>query len=687
MQANVVLTVEPEWRWVDVVLPDAVVALARDAAVQASFDQSALRLLKSGDTVAAGTLRDTCLGFARAQPTSEGRIFWALSAAFFEVLALQLCLWDLLAKRTLSRIVLQDRMLARGETAIAARLMLDLLSFCRQAIPPDQAACVVLPLVRAAYGLTQPQSDQVDAPGVGYLAPALLQARKRIAVLNQTWSALSGGDSGDLPLLQEQFSQMGDAVSKLQVHSADLLGVMAQVMEATAGTGAPPAPALALEVASALLYLEALQPTPEPVDGQVQERSAILTGRLQQLLHSGTSQGIEAWMHALYRAFSVRQDAGSVVDDLHRTLARVDAAVRRFFLNPTDKLLLQEVPGQLAQMRGVFSVLGLEQAVLAMVTLRASVEQFLLDEIDVESARTGVFRRLGNSLTAIGFMIDVLSYQRELARKLFAYDEEAGEFICLMGSATIVVTGSRVHALDAALEDQTKVIGTLRIALAPYNIYLNEADEWSRRLITELGEWKLELHRPLPGSSIELAQSLARASETVGFDALTIMAGALEQALRHVQLQAQGSPAQAQVFLETSEVIRRLLHQFAAGFLKPPDQALLLALQTIAAERLPRFAEEAQVLLKQLGGALRQWTARPDNLGARSEVLRVLQSFKERAQFAGAAELGESARAMTAAIEGLEVQSLHTSGLAFLLTRFDELEARLERLRSPPGGY
>ena len=687
MQANAASTAAPEWRWVDVDLPDAAVALSRDAAVQASFDQSALHLLKSGDTAAAGTLRDISLGLARAQPTREGRIFWILSAAFFEALAFRLCLWDLLGKRTLSRIVLQDRMLARGETAIADRLLFDLLSFCRQAIAPAQAACVVLPAVRAAYGLTQAQTDQADRSGAGYVDPALLQSRKRIAELNQTWSALSGGDSASLALLQEQFLLMGDSVSKLQLHSADLLGVLAQVMEATAGTGAPPAPALALEVASTLLYLEALQPMPEPVNAQVQERSAILTGRLQQLLDAGTSQGIETWMQALYRVFSGRQDAGSVVEELHRTLEQVDAAVRGFFLNPTDKRLLQEVPGQLAQMRGVFSVLGLEHAVLASVTMRASVEQFLLDEIDVESARSGVFRRLGNSLAAIGFMVDVLSYQRELARKLFTYDEEAGEFICLMGSATIVVTVPRVRPVDAALEDQTKVIGNLRIALASYNIYLNEADEWSRRLITELGEWKLELHRPLPGSSIELAQSLARASEAVGFEALTIMAGALEQALRHVQLQAQGSPPQAQVFLETAEVIRRLLHQFAAGFLKPPDQALLLALQTIAAERLPRFAEEAQVLLAQLGGALRQWTARPDNLGARSEVLRVLQSFKERALFAGAVELGDAARAMTAAIEALEVQSLHTSGLAFLLSRFDELEVLLERLRNAPAGY
>jgi chemosensory pili system protein ChpA (sensor histidine kinase/response regulator) len=33
-------------------------------------------------------------------------------------------------------------------------------------------------------------------------------------------------------------------------------------------------------------------------------------------------------------------------------------------------------------------------------------------------------KKLGNSLGAMGFLIDMLSYQRALAKKLFVYDEE-----------------------------------------------------------------------------------------------------------------------------------------------------------------------------------------------------------------------------------------------------------------------
>ena len=84
-------------------------------------------------------------------------------------------------------------------------------------------------------------------------------------------------------------------------------------------------------------------------------------------------------------------------------------------------------------MRGVFSVLGLEQPALAALRMRSKVEQLLVDDIDEASARVGVFDKLGNSVGVMGFLIDMLSYQRALAKKLFVYDEDAGEFKSLMG--------------------------------------------------------------------------------------------------------------------------------------------------------------------------------------------------------------------------------------------------------------
>ena len=1120
-----------ELRWIDLPLPDVTATLADDAAVKARIDGLVLKVVKSGDVDAARALRDISLGFAAAQSALEARVFWKICAAYFEAVSLGLCPADIYGKRAASRILLQHRTLARGEPGISERLVQDLLFFCAQAVPQAPGDAPVLAAVRSAYGLTQTRAVDYETPQFGRFDPALLQqARKRIAAATETWSALAGGDTNKLKLATEQFGMVTESVLKLHPECGDLVRALTQAIETTARSGEAPSPSLAMEVATAVLYLEAAYEDLDPTDSPMAQRSASLARRLEHVNAGGQTQALEGWMEELYRRVSDRQIMGSVVDELRTALGVVEKSLDTFFRNPLDKLPLHEVPSQLAQMRGVFSVLGLDQAAIASLRMRNNVEQFLVDNIDLESARAGVFDKLGNSLGAMGFLIDMLSYQRALAKKLFVYDEELGEFKPLMGRekapeklavvdvgtasmavkqpvavemaaviapakttaeapvAPVVLTpapvlriepvvvtpappiliapaapsavaqiaieglapvavpapaavkplpadlpdddemelkdifleearevlqtglvasqdlfkdatdlsqqstlrrafhtlkgssrmvglnefgeaawsmeqllnawlaeqkpasaqlidlssralqgfsrwvediatgqdavweaqafrqtadGLRLHnqvialvlpgeappvaqsppvaslepvaeiidlqsladeaeaievvepapewvdvapepaapveaaatpvapapteqpellnldfgdffdakpvpvapsvtledetalpegvdfaeaaaledaaaigdavevpdalefveladvepqsglerLVDSGFEEPVKVIGTLRIDIPLYNVYLNEADEWSRRLLTELSEWALELHQPLAETTIGLAHSLAGSSATVGFMSLSGMARALEQALEHVQLHAQGTPEHAQVFVAAAEDIRRLLHQFAAGFLKTPDQTLLDALDAILAtefaaraereeepqdselafdsdlpteleeepvecaevapldepalsgidavaevrsapaelaadligvrdaldvDLFPIFEEEALELLPQLGGALRQWAARPDNLGARSEVLRVAHTLKGSARLAGAMRLGEMTHRLESAIVEMGTEDLQSHQLEALLTRFDGLQASFAQLRASP---
>jgi hypothetical protein len=242
----------------------------------------------------------------------------------------------------------------------------------------------------------------------------------------------------------------------------------------------------------------------------------------------------------------------------------------------------------------------------------------------------------------------------------------------------------------ASLEDeQFKVIGDLRIGISQFNVYLNEADEWSRHLLTELSEWSLELDRPVFPTTLVWTHALSSSSESVGFASLFQLAHALEKALQQVQTQVPCAPAHAQVFVAAAEELRRLLHQFAAGFLKTPDAPLMAALQAISvldlsalksagAEKL--FQKEAVTLVATLGGALRQWAARPENLGARAEVLRVLLTLKDGAHHSGALALRTRADAMVNLIERLDSASLKAGQMSLLLAHFESLQVAVQAM-------
>lgn len=997
-----------EWRWIDTALPVKVKPLACDSAVRARMDQAVLKVVKTGNATSAKALRDICLGFSANQPVLEPRVFWKICAAFFEALALKLCPADIYVKRAASRVLLQYTSLARGDQGVSDRLAQDFLFFCAQAVPAESSEAPVLSAVRHAYGLTGARPVDYETVQFGRFDPALLvQARKRIATATETWSALAGGDINRLKVAADHFGAVSDSILKLHPENGELARALTRAIEATVQSAEPPTTPVAMEVATAILYLEAAYEELDPADSSMIERSLRLAQRLDHVRTGGQPEALEGWMEELYRRVSDRQTMGSVVEELRTTLGEIEKSLDQFFRSPQDKAPLHEVPGKLVQMRGVFSVLGLDQASLAVLRMRDSVEKFLADKLDEETDRAGIFEKFGNSLGALGFLIDMLSYQRALAKKLFVYDEVQGEFKPLMGrekaqvdqrkpqagvvesppqqkvsgvdhTASMVSPavpaltqtpangpepaddgeelrgifleeareviqkgleaikslaadpsdlgrqttlrrafhtlkgGSRMVGLhefgeaawsweqllntwlaeqkpasdelvslsseamhgfgrwlediaagndvpwnsqafrkvadglridnklvplllpgtsgttevpasaataelepasvngpqadagipgasattdlpvidfenidfgnlvsvsapeltrpaasdespggpellpsvaaEADTQDQVKVIGSLRIGIPLYNVYLNEADEWSRRLLTELSEWALELHRPISDSTVALAHSLAGSSATVGFHALSDIARALEQALQHVQLHAQGIPEHARVFSGAAEDIRHLLHQFAAGFLKEPDRQLLqelkdilemeftatgpgdavveekgssadqeraerdllLDLVPVASERrvadrhrgaaqilveehddidvldaidvdlFPIFEEEATELLPQLGGALRQWLARPDNRGARVEVLRVLHTLKGSARLAGAMRLGEMAHRMESAIEQIATEFVQASQLEPLLTRFDGLQENFNALCATP---
>jgi chemosensory pili system protein ChpA (sensor histidine kinase/response regulator) len=1136
----------PEWRWMEVPPGKAAKPVVYETEVRTKLDQSVLKVVKSGDTAAARRLSGICAGLATTQTTMEARTFWSISAGFFEGLSQELCPLDGYTKRAASRVLQQYATLAKGDTNVSERLAQDLLFFCAQSVPKEGVTAAYLSAVRKTYGLANVRAADYETEQFGRFDPALLVlARKRIASAAETWSALAGGDTNRLKVASEQFAAVADSVVKLHPECGDLAQALIHALDVTVKSGAAPAPAVAMEVATSVLYLEAAYEDIDPTESQMADRSARLAVRLRHVSGGGEPEPMEGWMEELYRRVSDRQTMGSVVDELRTSLTEVEKSLDAFFRNPQDKLPLRDVPTQLAQMRGVFSVLGLDQPSLAALRMRSSVEQLMVDTIDEATARTGIFEKLGNSLGAMGFLIDMLSYQRSLAKKLFVYDEELGEFKPLMGRERVVVqeadqpapvvsetpleptqvlelptnmqatvsmtvpvqvtplqavpvvvavpavvadegeddelidifleearevvrngltavkalagdpsnlaeqttlrrafhtlkgssrmvgltdfgeaawsfeqllntwlaeqrpasdelitvASSGMHAFGRWVEDianqadvpwsvadfrktadglrvdgqlialqtpgasdaveavemdmhaeefassveldmqattvvieeatpadvvefastalvsslsepepeapvefsstqlvdsldfgttpepaefastalvdslrfeapepkndflntqlvsslnampdeeeaqdshpdfqstrsfeldlapepadnhaassldigdidfgeavpaslpaaqeialdlpeeesvseelpapeeQVKVIGSLRLSIPLYNVYLNEADEWSRRLQTELNEWALELHEPVSDSVVALAHSLLGSSATVGFVALSETARALEHALQHVQLHRQGSHELAQVFNNAAEDIRRLLHQFAAGFLKEADEVTLAALQAIietefpaptmesdsvyaeavveehvdmaleaelaasveeqdvvpeeavptqppepepvvavavvsaapaavaaplrvvraldddldAVDQLdedlfPIFEEEATELMPQLGTALRQWISRPDNLGARNEILRVLHTLKGSARLAGAMRLGEMSHRMESGIEELGTEALQSVQLEPLLAAFDALQSNFDKLGKP----
>lgn len=456
-----------EWQWLAVELPGPLESLHYSPTLRARLGDALLPILKTLDTTHAAQMAHLCAGLAAGESSLQAGSYWAMAAGFFEAIALACLPDDVYVRRTAAKIMAQYALMATGQAASLEAAVQDLMFFCALANPPPEANAPLLQAVRGAYGLDGHQGIDYEASPFGRFDPAQLSlVRKHIAGAAESWSALAGGDLGHFGAVAEQFARVAQGVAKLHPDNLALAAALGAAAQATARTGATPRPAVAMEVATALLYLEAVFADLDFASPAMEQRSARLAARLQHACTGGALEPIESWMEELYRRLSHRKTMGSVVAELRLSLAESEKSLDRYVRNPADAGVLQAIPAGLGQMRGVFSVLGLDQAALAALRMRANVELLLAPGATPLRSSNALVSQLVSSLSAMGLLIDMLAYQPVLAKELFVFDEELGEFKPRMGRESSLAQGA--HRSDTqTIEADAQVAPWALLPAAP----------------------------------------------------------------------------------------------------------------------------------------------------------------------------------------------------------------------------
>ena len=428
-----------DWRWVD--LPSSSVAAPRktDAATRGLLERELLKLMRDDKPlVSAARMSEVCAGLGAGAHEAHRATLWKLAAAVFEAQARGLLPADVFSKRVASRLLAQFRVLERGDGDVSERLAQDLLFFCAQSVAPNERhKAPRLSAVRHAYGLAQHVPIDYSRSVLGQFDPAwIAQARKRVSAAKESWSAVAGGEMHRLAGLSEQFSLVGDSLKRLFPLGETFAAELQRAVNQSQSAGTAPSAPLAMEVATSLLYVEAVLEDADFNHPEQPRRVQRLADRLSSVCLGEAPKPLEGWMEELYRRVSDRQTMGSVVQELRASLSDAEKLIDEFFRKPTEPKSLLQVPKHLAAMRGVLSVLGMDHASAALLRMRDDIDGLASTAVDTERvAQAGVFDRIAGNLGALGFLIDMLSVQPQMAKSLFAYDAEAGKLSPVMGRA------------------------------------------------------------------------------------------------------------------------------------------------------------------------------------------------------------------------------------------------------------
>ncbi|MDC8784184.1 Hpt domain-containing protein [Paucibacter sp. hw1] len=432
-----------DWHWQTLpVDPSAHAAPASE--VRAPFEAALLKQMRETQASVAATyaarLSDLCAALAAGlHGAPRSTTLWQLAAAMFQAQAQGLLPIDAFVKRLGSRLLSQLRSVGQGDAGDAEaqeRLARDLLFFCAQSrAPAEPGVAGRLDAVRASYGLSERSAGDYEDESLGRIDPAwVIQAKRRVSAAKESWGSVAEGETHRMAGLDEQFAGLAESLQRLFPSGAVLGEVLQRAVVSTVRAGKAPPPALAMELATSLLYVEAALDEAAFDQPEQAERVKRLAARVGAVARGEAPQPLEGWMEDLYRRVSDRQTLGSVVHELRVSLAEIERQADEYFRDPSQRERLIPVPGQLSSMRGVLTVLGLDQAALACVRMRDEVDELTNTEVDVaRAAPRELFDRLANNLGALGFLIDMLGVQPALAKRMFVFDEASGRLSPLMG--------------------------------------------------------------------------------------------------------------------------------------------------------------------------------------------------------------------------------------------------------------
>ena len=600
-----------EFRWRDLPLDRNVRALTPEQ-MRAPFEALLLKQMRAPAPGQGQLLSDLCAGLALTQTQAHSRTLWMLAAGQFEAQSRGLLPVDTLVKRLGSRLLAQLR--AGSDAAPSERLAKDLLFFCAAARHAEPGAAPRLNAVQAAYGLVESNAVDYRDDALGRIDPNwVAAAKKRVAAAKESWASAAEGETHRLGGLDEQFANVAESLQKL-FPSGEVLGdTLRRAVVATLRSGRAPEPALAMEIATSMLYLEAAledEAFDQPEQG---ERVKSLARRIESVGHGESPLPLENWMEELYRRVADRQTLGSVVHELRASLSEVERQCDEYFRDPAKRDLLIPVPGQLQAMRGVFSVLGLSQAAQATLRMRDQVDELANTEVDPSlPGPRAQFDRLAHNLGALGFLIDMLSVQPQLAKRMFRFEDDTGLLQSLVGRES----EQRAHAQEMAAAD------------AAAQPQLLDQLQATAQAVAQGDRPAAELARDLERISHE-----ARAADDLG------LAQAAQQAQQ--QLLSSGGDAAGSHAAES-------LQQFieAAAPVAPPAPApsapIPQAEEAIDEEMLGIFLEEAAEVVATAREALTALTRNGSDQEQLTTVRRAFHTLKGSSRMVGLNEFGEA---------------------------------------------
>jgi len=395
------------------------------AAGRAQFERGLLKLLRNSErqtgmdemVSAVKTLR-------QAQHDPGARSFWSVMQGMLEGLRSEGLPLDLNVKRLCARMNLQMRRTIEGSGSLAERLLKDALFF----VAASAKSTPEIQQIVQSYGLQGAVPKDYEVTRYGRAdAMAVKRCREPLLAAKNSWDKLVAGRLPEATIFAQACKDFVKATATLGDHAvtetARTIEVVANRIISENGV---PSSDLALETATALLFLENALDAFNRLDEQFPSRAGLVRDRLHKALSGLPLDQSVDWLAELARRTHERQTMSSLVAEIQTNLRSIEQSLDAFFRDPTKKEGLNTLNSLLLETVGALRLLDHKNASDALEFGRMIIAKFVDNDTEPEQRD---FERVAQTFGALGFYVDALRQPDSATRPILEFDAEQDAYI------------------------------------------------------------------------------------------------------------------------------------------------------------------------------------------------------------------------------------------------------------------
>ena len=348
---------------------------------RARFQAGLLKLLRDKDLVnGARTMRDAVLAIEALLFNPTARSFWFTVAGFFDAVANDPAGAGAPAVQLFGKIDQQIKLLIAGNNHVPEKLFRDLLLV----IGKSTARTGLIAEIREVYfldDLLAAANSGINLKAEPALVAAVAALREQVRKQKENLLAFTSRNSAALEPFAKQAELLAAMAQQMpNAELAQLLQVLGAIGRHVRKTGQLLGEVQALEVASAMLFVESSLENYFRLDAEFAKHAVAISMRLRGAMNGVELPVLEPTAHSLGDTMTLRAQTHLLIFQVGRevqiNLNTIEAALDDFFRDPLKIADLAPLGQLLKQVKGALSMLELDEAAALSDRVSKRVAQF-----------------------------------------------------------------------------------------------------------------------------------------------------------------------------------------------------------------------------------------------------------------------------------------------------------------------